>query len=147
MSRRPWMPLYTEDFLTETSHLTNAEVGAYLRLILYYWEHGGLPQNEEVIRRISRMSKKGWKQSYSTLRLLFGQLWRHHKCELYISQAIERSRVSSAKAKLRHSRGTAVGVQLYKESKKEEEGPRPVDKSECIPTSELAAVLKMRKMQ
>jgi uncharacterized protein YdaU (DUF1376 family) len=43
MGKSPSFQLYASDFLTDTLHLTNEEVGAYLRLLLYEWINGGIP--------------------------------------------------------------------------------------------------------
>lgn len=103
MTARPWMPLYIADYLADTAHLTTAEHGAYLLLIMHYWRNEGLPADEEQLRRITRMSARAWASSRDHLRSLFGDNWRHTRIDHELQQAIEKSRTNSANAKRRHS--------------------------------------------
>lgn len=100
---RPWMPLYVADYQADTAHLSTAEHGAYLLLIMFYWTKGGLPKDEEAIRRITRMSNRQWSQSRDVLKSLFGDEWRHKRVDDELAKAIEKSSVNSANAKRRHS--------------------------------------------
>lgn len=52
MSKRPYFPFYPGDFLTATSHWTNAEVGAYLRLLCHQWANGAVPVDQRRIANI-----------------------------------------------------------------------------------------------
>lgn len=100
---RPWMPLYVADYQADTAHLSTTEHGAYLLLIMFYWTKGGLPDDEEAIRRVTRMTTRQWSQSRDVLRSLFGDGWRHKRIDEEIAKAIEKSSVNSANAKRRHS--------------------------------------------
>jgi uncharacterized protein YdaU (DUF1376 family) len=101
--KRYWMPTKVGDFLTETAHLTVAEVGAYHLLCMYYWIHSRLPAEEDAIRRISRLAPRQWSQSRDALAALFDEGWRHPALELEIRHAIERSEVNSANARKSHA--------------------------------------------
>jgi uncharacterized protein YdaU (DUF1376 family) len=97
------MPLYIADYLADTAHLTTAEHGAYLLLIMHYWRNEGLPTDEDQLRRITRMSARAWAASRDNLRSLFSPEWRHTRVDHELAQAIEKSRVNSANAKRSHT--------------------------------------------
>lgn len=78
---RPWMPLYVADYLADTGHLTAAEHGAYLLLIMHYWTRKGLPKDERQLARIARLSPEEWSASRDTLAALFGEGWTHKRID------------------------------------------------------------------
>lgn len=63
MSDKPFMPLWTGDYLKKTRHLTTLEHGAYLLLIMECWERpsGSIPDNTELLARLAGVSIKQWK--------------------------------------------------------------------------------------
>lgn len=75
MTGRPdsFMPLWIGDYLADTSHLSAAEHGAYLLMLMHYWRSGPLPDAEDVLMRIARMSRAEWKSSRLTLREFFDE--------------------------------------------------------------------------
>lgn len=99
---RPWMPLYIADYLAGTAHLNAAEHGAYLLLIMHYWSKGGLPDSEDAIRRITRMTARQWSQSRDLLKSLFDDDWKHRRIDAELAKAIEISQVNSANAREAH---------------------------------------------
>lgn len=61
--KRPdtWMPLYVADYLRDTGHLTAAEHGAYLLLIMQAWTRGGsLPTAVERLRLMCHLDREDW---------------------------------------------------------------------------------------
>ncbi len=116
---RPWMPLYVFDYIADTTHLTTTEHGAYFLLIMHYWIHGSLPNNEETIRRITKMTVRQWVQSRDVIRSLFGNGWCHKRVDMELAQVIEKSRSNSANAKRRLSARPPAADTLHTTDKKE----------------------------
>lgn len=111
MKPRPWMPLYVADYLNDTAHLTAAESGAYLHLIMFYWVNGRLPSDENAIARIARLDSRAWKRSRGVLESFFrGGHWTHPRIDAEIAKAIEISKSRSANAKQKHSNSRAKAL-------------------------------------
>ena len=95
--------MYWGDYLADTGHLKPREHGAYVLLIAHYWMNGSLPTDDEVLRRITRLTAREWSRSKVVLRSLFGDNWSHKRIDKELAKAIEKSRVNSANAKRSHS--------------------------------------------
>lgn len=111
--KRPWMPLYVADYLAKTSHLTAAESGAYLHLLMYYWTHGGLPSDEEAVARISRLNSRAWVKSRIHIKSFFDDQWKNKRLDEELAKAIEISNTNSANAKRAHSEKRANANTLH----------------------------------
>lgn len=56
---RIWLPLYIGDFLKSTAHLTNEEIGGYVRLKMHYWCNGGPINNDKTeLKNASKLTRK-----------------------------------------------------------------------------------------
>jgi uncharacterized protein YdaU (DUF1376 family) len=94
------MPLYVGDYRRDTAHLTTLEHGAYLLLIMHYWETGPLPDDDRRLAQIVGLSLKQWLAVRETVKsfflrsavkmnsqqLLDGQL-RHKRIDLEMEKA------------------------------------------------------------
>jgi len=49
-----WFPLYTSDYLGDTTGLSCCEHGAYLLMLIEYWQHGPLDDNLDRLARITQ---------------------------------------------------------------------------------------------
>lgn len=114
MSNRAWMPLHITDYLADTGHLTAAEHGAYMLMIMHYWQNGSLPANERLIARIARMSAEQWDESRDVLAMLFGEGWTHKRIDAELNKAddIIEKRRSAAVARHGKSKPVASAVQV-----------------------------------
>lgn len=93
--RAPWMPLYIADYLADTAHLTAAEHGAYLLLIMHYWRVGKLPTEDSQLARIARMNPREWAKSRDTIAAFFDADWRHGRIESEILKSDLKSKARS----------------------------------------------------
>ena len=68
MSKTPFMQLYVADYLADTSYLDVVESGAYLHLLMNYWQTGKpLPNDDKKLARISRCTEEQWLNVRSTI--------------------------------------------------------------------------------
>ena len=86
MSSKPWMPLYVGDYKRDTAHLTTLEHGAYLLLIMHYWETGPLPNDDRRLAQIAGMPLRRWRTIKATVIEFFQQanakqLLRHKRID------------------------------------------------------------------
>lgn len=84
---RPWMPLYVADYLADTMHLSTAQHGAYLLLIMHYWRAGMLPRDDETLARITRMSAGEWNAARPTIAALFEDDWTHKRIDAELAKS------------------------------------------------------------
>jgi len=84
---RPYMPLYIADYLSATEHLDAAQSGAYLHLIMHYWQKGGLPSDDRFLARIAKMTTRQWSAAKPTLQSFFIDGWRHDRIDSEIAKS------------------------------------------------------------
>jgi uncharacterized protein YdaU (DUF1376 family) len=78
---RPWMPLYVGDYLGDTGHLTTAQHGAYLLLMMHYWRKGELPDDDRQLSKITKLPFKTWCEYRPTLQDFFHDGWKHKRID------------------------------------------------------------------
>lgn len=100
----PYMPLHIGEYLADAAHLSTIEHGAYLLLIMNYWQRGeGLPADDRKLARIARMSDVEWQDARPSLVEFFTEAdgrWTHKRIEHELAVArdkIEKKR-SAGKA-------------------------------------------------
>lgn len=116
MSNRVWMPLSIADYLADTGHLSAAEHGAYLLLIMRYWQDGGLPEDERLIARYSKLDASQWAESRDVLAAFFEDGWRHKRIDAEIIKADEIISKRRAAAEQRYSKADASAVHMQSTS-------------------------------
>ena len=96
---RPWMPLYVADYLADTAHLNAAQSGAYLHLIMHYWQKGSLPRDDAQLAAIARMSPSEWKRARSIVAAFFQDGWTHRRIDRELAEADDKYRRRSVAGK------------------------------------------------
>ena len=59
---RAWLPLYVGDYLRDTRDLNTLQHGAYLLLIMHYWQHDGLPSDDARLAAIAGLTVAQWRR-------------------------------------------------------------------------------------
>ena len=113
---KPWMPLYIGKYLSKTSHLNAAQSGAYLHLIMHYWQNGSLPADESALARIGRMTEPEWKKNRSVLAAFFYDGWKNKTAEEELAKAEQISNARRASAMQRHCKSYANAEPLQSKS-------------------------------
>jgi len=63
MSELNMMPLLTDAYLADTTHLSLEEHGAYLKLLMVMWRNGGwLPNDDQMVCRYLSITMNKWKK-------------------------------------------------------------------------------------
>lgn len=88
--KRPWMPFYVADYLADTMHLTTFEHGAYLLLIMHYWQHGRLPRDRKSLAKICGTDEEQFGLIRNTLKGLFQPGWTHKRIDKELKETAEK---------------------------------------------------------
>jgi uncharacterized protein YdaU (DUF1376 family) len=84
---RAWMPLYVGDYLRDTRDLNTLQHGAYLLLIMHYWQHDALPADDARLAAITGLSVAQWRRVREPVQAKFSDGWRHKRIEAELVKA------------------------------------------------------------
>lgn len=106
MAALPYMQLFVADYLADTAHLNAAQHGAYLLLIMNYWQRGKPLKNcNERLANVARMSNDEWNANKNILAEFFDitpEEWSHKRIE------VDLRKVESKSTKAKQSRQVAL---------------------------------------
>ncbi|MAH32258.1 MAG: hypothetical protein CMG78_09505 [Marinobacter sp.] len=113
----PYLPLYIADYQADTSHLTTVEHGAYLLLIMNYWQRGKmLPADDRKLARIAGLGPREWNRIKGTISEFFEVScsgWLHRRLESELSKlrdkSLKKRKGGLARAQQMHSERSARG--------------------------------------
>jgi len=94
------MPLYVGEYLADTAHLTATQSGAYLHLIMHYWQHGSLPQENFQLAMIAKLPQSDFENMKALLFEFFSDGWKHKRVERELLLAKEAHNRRSAAGRL-----------------------------------------------
>jgi uncharacterized protein YdaU (DUF1376 family) len=101
----PYMPLFVADYLADTAHLSAAEHGAYMLLIMNYWQRQKpLPSDDRKLARIARMTDDEWSSARDAVLEFFtvdGMDLRHKRVEaelIRLSEKSDKARLAAEKS-------------------------------------------------
>ena len=83
MAEHPFMPVATDAYLSDTTHLSTIEHGAYFLLLMCMWRSGGsLPDNDKLLARYTKLTAGQWRRIKPILMSFFtvknGQIMQGH---------------------------------------------------------------------
>lgn len=118
MAALPYMPLYVADYLADAAHLSTTGHGAYLLLIMTYWQRGEpLPDDERKLARIARMTEAEWQDVRDDVSEFFNVRegeWFHSRIERELDKVRSKSSAASRAGKAsaeRRSNGRSTDVE------------------------------------
>lgn len=101
MTKKPddWMPLIIGKYLSDTTHLTTLQHGAYFLLLLAYWRRGGpLPADDGRLAATAKVSPAEWKKLRPVMAEFFVEhdgVWSQKRADEELAKA---KRLTEAKA-------------------------------------------------
>jgi uncharacterized protein YdaU (DUF1376 family) len=124
MAEFPSLSLFTDAFIGDTSHLTAAQTGAYIMLLLVAWRSKDckLPNDDKILARIARMDGRQWAANRDAIMSFWhkdesGRLYQQRLLEerKFVYQLrtknVQAGLASALKRKERHSTGVASTLQ------------------------------------
>jgi uncharacterized protein YdaU (DUF1376 family) len=137
------MQLYVSDYLADTAHLTAQQHGAYMLLLMNYWQRGkALDNSNERLSHVARLSPEEWAEAKPTLEEFFiveGNLWTHARVEDDLAKIREKSAKASfagrrsVVARGLNERSTNAEQSLnHEEEEEEEEEDKDINKKDLF---------------
>ena len=103
-----WVPLYINDYLGDTMHLTTEQHGMYFLLLMaYYRNRGPLPDDHSRLAVIAGLPPKTFKANLPLLQEFFeikDGKWFHARSDKEIADANVRKDKAKKAAEARHER-------------------------------------------
>jgi uncharacterized protein YdaU (DUF1376 family) len=113
----PYMPLYVADYLADAAHLSTLGHGAYLLLIMTYWQRGeALPSDDRKLARITRLSDAEWAELRADMAEFFTEedgRWKHKRIDRELTSVnakIEQTRNAGKASAQRRLNGRSTPV-------------------------------------
>lgn len=101
MAEFPFISLSTDEYLSDTMHLTTLEIGAYTLLLIVAWRAGGeLPDSDKLLSRYTKTRSDQWKKIKPVLEPFFiveNGVWKHPEL-LKKLEAVRRKKKSCAQS-------------------------------------------------
>ena len=125
MTSLPYMQLYTSDYLADTAHLTTEEHGAYLLLLMNYWQRAKpLDNSNGRLAHVARLSAERWAAIEPVLAEFFtidGDTWTQARIERDLDKIRAKSSKLAANGSIGGSKKQANAKQMpiYEEEDKD----------------------------
>lgn len=101
MAALPYIQLYVADYLADTMHLTTEQHGAYLLLIMNYWQTGKALRVDRL-QCVCKLSNDRWLSVKDSLSEFFEEVdgtWYHKRIEYELQKVLGKSKQASMAGK------------------------------------------------
>lgn len=99
MAALPYIQLYIADYQADTAHLTLEQKGAYMELIMNYWQTekplNNLDDRLASVLKISKRRFQTMKKLLSEFFIIEGDIWTHQRIEYDLEKVLNKSRKAS----------------------------------------------------
>jgi uncharacterized protein YdaU (DUF1376 family) len=124
MAEFPALPLWTDAYLGDTTHLTTIEHGAYLLLLMTAWRTRdcALPDDDRLLARYARLNAHQWKRMRPILEPFFAiseGVWRQGRL------TDERGAVERHRAQQSEKGKAGVAAKSLKRQERDKAGAKP----------------------
>jgi uncharacterized protein YdaU (DUF1376 family) len=103
MNSLPYMQFYVNDYLADTAHLNATQHGAYVLLLMNYWQRGKpLDNTNNRLAAVARLTPEEWEDNREILAEFFwidGDIWTHARVENDLAKVREKSEKASVSAR------------------------------------------------
>jgi uncharacterized protein YdaU (DUF1376 family) len=112
------LPLWTDAFLADTTHLDALETGAYLLLLMASWrtEDGGLPNDDKILARYAKVNGRQWSAIKKTVLRFFDLRADGHLIQKRLEKERDFLRTRSSSQSERGVKGASARWLKHKES-------------------------------
>lgn len=97
-----WMPLFIGDYQKDTMRLSTVQHGAYLLMLMEYWVNGPLPDDDDDLASITKLSDGEWAKHKAKLSRFFvirDGFWFNKRADEEIEAAKKRREASRRNGK------------------------------------------------
>lgn len=112
MSAPHWMPFYIRDFIVDTQQLSTMEIGIYLQLLMFCWQHGRLPAEQRRLALIAHCDTRVWHQRSKFVLGMFklheDGTRTHKRVDAELAKAAEISAIKRQAAEVRKAKVVAT---------------------------------------
>lgn len=150
MAEYPALPLFTDAFISDTTHLSAAQTGGYLMLLIVAWRTPdcALPDDDALLARWARMDRRTWLNNKASIMSFWKQgddaKWRQGRLSDERNYAEDKRNknvlAGKASAMKRKNRGSTT-VSTKPQHKMNEPTLTPIDSGTTVPSSEPPVVL------
>lgn len=135
MAAIPFMPFYVAEYLADAAHLSTLEHGAYMLLIMNYWQRAEpLPDNDRKLARLARLTDEQWASIREDMAEFFDVsdgIWSHKRIDHELTKAeqkLEAARNAGRASAERRSNARSTDAERkfnHKEGEREEDKTSP----------------------